>query len=158
MNKTQKIGWIGITHSGLSLLYIVLMFVFAASDSPYFNKNHAAILVACYGFLLFILGIVWLQLIVGKEALRQLVRNVTYSINLEENILDEKEVNGSPGIIPKNKKVDFVLIVVHLLCAFCLFSGQTVWGIEYAFVMTMGFVYAMFWGIMGIFFMSMIKA
>ena len=89
MTKKQKTGILGTSNLVLSILYIISMFVLGGSDSAFFSREHAAIARQVYGLGLFVVGVLMINLAVGKDNLKEKIKSMTY-FSAKETLLDDE--------------------------------------------------------------------
>lgn len=151
LNRKQKIRLLGQFSGALSLLYIVLFFVFAASDSPYFSRENTRLVCTFYGLILLAIGIGWLLVILGKKTLREIIKDWTYSSN-QEAMLDDNGIPQEERMSRIDANFSLSLISIHMLCALFLVVGDVLMGADHSAVVVAGFVYAILWCILGLLF------
>lgn len=151
LNRKQKIRLLGLSSGVLSLLYIILFFVFSANDSPYFSRANTRLVCTCYGLILLAIGIGWLWVILGKKTLQEIIKDWTYTSS-QETMLDDNGIPQEERMNRIDANFSMGLIAIHMFCALFLVVGEVLFGADYSAVVVAGFVYAILWCILGLLF------
>lgn len=144
----MKVSLLGTISGILSIIYIVLFFLFGSHDFGFFSQKNASLVCILYGLSMFFIGVWMTYISVGKEELHETMKDLTYS-SKNESLLDDLQHQEEN----KRNKFDvnsiLAINLIHLFCCLFLITGQYVLGYSYAAVVVLGFVYAICWIILG---------
>lgn len=122
--------------------------MFASNDSGFHSRDMTSLSCQLYGLIMLLTGGMMAYWSIGKEGLHQTMKDITYS-STKENLLDEMhEIEGKPPINQTDINFIWVLNTIHLCIAFFFAAGELL-GFDDSLVVVLGFVYALFWVIMG---------
>lgn len=146
MANKQVIGRWGTWTMAVSLLYMVLFFVFGNVDSHLFDKRINGFVCCGYGLFLLFFSYKLLMLSLSKAEFKAIQQDLFYN-STQEQALDEWE-DETPMSKDKIDRYGALLLNgIHIGISLFIFLGQLLY--SYALVAVMGFVYAIFWTIIG---------